>query len=294
MIEVIKVLLVDDKEDYCVSLAGVARNENIQIIYHLDWENGFELLKNDPEIAFIILDGKGKINEDQETEKDNFAFHAIQDILKWSSDLKKHIPYCVNTGFVERFEALEGNATIFNKTDADRRTMFKYIRDEVNNSLYQTIRKQFNEPFKPFDLGIISKKHEHLLIDIITSYQNQDYRKKNVTVQRDLLEAIYKSLNNPIPFLHESFFDVRKNNKPNLEWCTRYVEGRDTNGYKTSLLISLKIKAAFRIVVETTNEYSHLSDEIELKIPFLTNTFLLFEILTWLPEFAETHYKNYI
>lgn len=299
MSEVIKVLLVDDKEDYCVSLAGVARNENIQIIYHLDWENGFESLKNDPEIAFIILDGKGKINEDQETEKDNFVFYAIQDILKWSSDIKRHIPYCVNTGFVERFEALEGNATIFNKTDASRKAMFEFIRCEVENSPYQTLRKNFNEPFKPFDLGIISKKHEHLLIDIITCYQNLDYRKKNLTVQRDLLEAIFKSLNNPIPCLPNIFFDQVRGNKPDLTKCVLFIEDRDTrdskgNYHKLNKNINVSIKAAFRKIKESTNEFSHLNDEDVVKYPFISNTFLLMEILIWIPEFIEEHYSKNI
>src|SRR5574343_93596 len=101
MAAIIKVLLVDDKEDYCQSLVGVGRLSNLNIVYRLDWETGFEVLKNDPSIEFVILDGKGKIEEDQEVEKDNFVFKAIKDITQWSEKNKKHIPYCVNTGFIE-------------------------------------------------------------------------------------------------------------------------------------------------------------------------------------------------
>ena len=36
----IKVLLVDDKKDYCKSLSGVARHKNLQVVFELDWENG--------------------------------------------------------------------------------------------------------------------------------------------------------------------------------------------------------------------------------------------------------------
>ena len=294
MTPIIKVLLVDDKDDYCQSLVGIGRQNNLNIVYELDWEKGFEVLKNDSKIEFVILDGKGKIEEDQEVEKDNFVFKAIKDITQWSSENKKFMPYCVNTGFIERFEALEGNAKIFQKNDKDRNDMFEFIRTEVENSPYRTIRLQFNEPFIAFDKEIINKSYEHLLIEIISAYINKDFAKKNLNTQRDLLEAIFKSLNNTIPCLPDAFFDVRKNGKPTLEWCVRFIEDRETNGYKLNKDVPQKIKSSFRKVLETSNEFSHLSDEVELKIPFLSNTFLLMEILEWLPNFIQTNYKNYI
>ena len=294
MATIIKVLLVDDKEDYCQSLVGIGRQNNLNIVYELDWEKGFEVLKNDPKIEFVILDGKGKIEEDQEVEKDNFVIRAMKDIDNWSNQKKENLPYCVNTGFMESFGALEGNVKIFQKTEKDRIEMFQFIKTEVELSDYRTIRIQFNEPFIAFDKGIINKSYEHLLIDIIKAFQNQDYRKKNLTVQRDLLEAIFKSLNSSIPCLPDDFFDARKNGKPTLEWCVRFIEDRETNGNKLNKDVPQKIKSAFRKVLETSNEYSHLSDDKELKLPFLSNTFLLMEILEWIPTFIQTHYKNYI
>jgi hypothetical protein len=291
---IIKVLLVDDKEDYCQSLAGIARQYHLNLIYKLDWETGFEVLKTDPRIEFVILDGKGKIEEDQEVEKDNFVIRAMRDIDNWSNEKKQFMPYCVNTGFMDSFGTLEGNVKIFEKTEKDRNEMFQHIRTEVENSAYRTIRMQFDEPFIAFDKGIIDKSYEHLLIDIISAYQNQDYRKKNITVQRDLLEAIFKSLNTPIPCLHESFFEVRQNNKPNLEWCVRFMEDRDTNGHKLNKAIPQSIKSSFRKLKESTSEYSHLADETEIKIPFLSNTFLLMEVLEWLPKFVQNYYADYI
>lgn len=294
MATIIKVLLVDDKDDYCQSLVGIGRQNNLNIVYELDWEKGFEVLKNDPKIEFVILDGKGKIEEDQEVEKDNFVFRAIKDITKWSGENKKHIPYCVNTGFIERFEALEGNAKIFEKTEKDRGLMFQFIKEEIAFSNYRTVRMNYNEAFTPFDLNIIDKGYESLLVEIITALSNEDYAKKNLNVQRDLLEAIFKSLNNPVPCIPTAFFDATKKSKPNLESCTRFMEDRDSNGHKLNKAVPQSIKSAFRKLKESTSEYSHLSDEAILKIPFLSNTFLLMEILEWLPDFVKTNYPNYI
>jgi hypothetical protein len=293
----IRVLLVDDKEDYCKSLSGPARHKNIQIAYYLDWETGFEALKNDSKIEFVILDGKGKIEADQETERDNFVIRAMQDIERYAKKINKDIPYCVNTAFMERFEALEGNVTIFEKNDVQREKMFQFIVDEVTQSKYRTLRIPFEEAFTAFDIGIISKTYETLLIEIIESFNSKDFRKKNMNVQRDLFEAILKSLNTPIPCIPASLF--KDNGAPIHEWCTRYMEDRLTRDgnqteHKINLPIPKSIKSAFRKLKESTNEYSHLSDETVVKIPFLANTFLLMEVLEWLPGFVETNYKNYI
>ncbi len=185
---------------------------------------------------------------------------------------------------------------IFEKNDAERDKMFKHIISEVENSKYRTLRIPYDEVFKVFDLQIISKAHEHLLLDIIKTYTDKDYSKKNIGLQRDLLEAIFKSLNNPIPCIPNSFFDNRKNGKPNLEWATQFLENRPTGPNRNDRLniqIPPDIKAAFRKITESSNKLSHLTNE-EAKLPFLSNTFLLMEILSWLPEFVEKNYKNYI
>src|SRR5690554_31401 len=292
----IKVLLVDDKEDYCKSLSGVARHNNIQIVYSLDWETGFEILKNDANIEFVILDGKGKVEADQAIEHESFALKAMKDIDAYGSEISRDIPYCLNTGYIESCGAFTLSVKIFEKSDEQRDKMFEYIISEVKQSKYRTLRIPFDNAFKAFDLGIISKAYEGLFIEIIESLNSNDYRKKNMNVQRDLFEAIMKSLNNPIPCIPSSFF---KNGAPVQEWCTRYMEDRPTRDgnqteHKINLPIPQSIKASFRKLKESTNEYSHLSDETIVKTPFLANTFLLMEILEWLPEFVETNYKNYI
>jgi hypothetical protein len=293
----LRVLLVDDKKDYCESLSGVARHNNIQLEYKLDWETGFELLRNDPTIEFVILDGKGKIDADQEIERDNFALRAMKDLNAYSLQIGKHIPYCVNTGYIDRFESFEGNVEIYEKKDEDRDKMFKYIAQEVAKSDYRTARLKYEEPFRSFDKGIVSNIHEHLLVQIIQAYETNDFRKKNINVQRDLLEAIYMGLNNPIPCIPNTLFN--NNDKPVLEWCTIFMEDRNTrdalgNSHKLNKLVPTDIKAAFRKLKESTSGFSHLSDEDIVKTPFLANMFLVMEILEWLPEFVRTYYKNHI
>ena len=145
----------------------------------------------------------------------------------------------------------------------------------------------------------MSSTSKKLLVDIIQNIEDKNFAKKNLTTQRDLLEAIFKALNNPIPCIPNSFFTPAMNNKPNLEWCTMFLDNRDTRDanretFKLNKNINRSITAAIRKVKESTNEFSHLNENDIVKYPFLTNSFLLFEILIWLPEFVQEHYENYI
>lgn len=290
MSEIIKVLLVDDKEDYCESLAGIARKHNIHIIYKLDWETGFEVLQNERNIEFVILDGKGKLEEDQDKEKDNFAFTAIRDIDQYSNNINRDIPYCVNTGFIDNFEGLEGTVEIFEKGSSGRDNMFNYIQKEVLNSDYRTKRKLFPESFLVFDEGLLSGKHEYLLLDMIECFQKEDFRKKNLNIQRDILEACFLALNDPLSVLPPELF--RTDGKPIMEHCTLFLEGRRIRGKNCSLdyEIPKPIPPAVRKVKDSSSEYSHLSDEEMIKHPFLSNFYLIFEILDWLRDFRDEHF----
>jgi hypothetical protein len=187
-----------------------------------------------------------------------------------------------------------------------------YIKGEDNDRLIKEIilacneheevqaKKLHPEVFKAFDKGILPNSAKKLLIDIIHNIENKNFAKKNINTQRDLLEAIFKCLNNPIPCIPKSFFNPLQNNKPNLAWCVMFIEDRrevkDNNGqlHKLNKDINESIKSAFKKLKESTNEFSHLKEEDIVKYPFLSNSFLLFEILIWLPEFVEEHYPNYI
>lgn len=295
MADMIRILLVDDKEDYCESLVGVAGINDLEVVYALDWETGFDLLKKDSRIEFVILDGKGKIEADQEREKGNFVIRAMHDLNAWNHQQKKHIPFCVNTGFLDNFENLEENVEVFEKNARSRDRMFRYIREEVEKSEYRTAKLLFPEPFEVFDKAIIDFKYQHLLLDLIKCHQKGDYRKKNISVQRDLWEALLWSLNSPIPCIPDALYD----RKPNHESCTRFLEKRAAKGsdkkyYELDVEVPDVMKGALRKLKESVNQYSHLDDEEILKYPFLSNFYLLMEVLCWLPEFVDEHYKNYI
>lgn len=290
----IKVLLVDDNKDYCDSLADIALNNNLKVISKLNWEEAFPLLKTDTRIEFVILDGKGKITGDQQVEKVNFANHAIDEIKAWSYEQGKHIPFCINTGFMDKFDTLEGKVQMFGKNQRDTKRMFDYIKEEVEKTGYRTLRRKFPDAYKAFDQGIVAVKFEHTLNEIIDCYLKEDYRKKNLNVQRDLLEAILRALNHPIPAIPDSYF--YENGQPDLAESIKFLEGRvpQDKSQRIKFLPPADIRSALRKLKESTNSFSHLKEDDVVKYPFLANFYLIMEILCWLPDFVDEHYKNYV
>lgn len=303
-----KVIWFDDEHEKFQPYKDEAILNNVQLIGYSNSDEGIpELRDNYKDYDAVILDGLFfKVEGQKGTDIDQTAFGEVAKTLNELKAKGVILPWFIYSGqpsFVkDKNDLLEvlkdktfANGKVFDKSkEEDFVELLKEIKLEADLNPIRKIKVENPEAFLPFDLGIIDKSLEHLLIDVITAYQNRDYRKMNLNVQRDLLEAIFKSLNNPVPCIPTLFFDATKKNKPILELCTRFLEDRETNGRKLNKAVPQSIKSAFRKLKESTSEYSHLSEEVELKIPFLANTFLLMEILEWLPNFVKTNYANYI
>lgn len=307
-----KVLWFDDEHKTLELIKEEALIADIKLVGFADAVTGLkELQESYKEYHAVLLDGLFFKNEND--TGDVQSSEAFGEVAKVLGNFKANgiiIPWFIYSGqksFVKDKNVLVdvfsdvafANGKIFDKNkDEDFVELCNEIKIAADKNPITQARRTFPEVFIPFQNGIIDTKHEHLLLDILISYMNCDYRKKNVTVQRDLLEAIFKSLNNPIPYLKNEFFDDRQNGRPNLENCVKLVEGRRVYirgvEFSSDKRIKKTIQSAFRLLKESTSELSHLNDNEIVKYPFLNNTFLLLQILIWLPEFVEEHYKNYI
>jgi len=293
------ILWIDDDYKTQEDFISFAEQLKIDVTPFESHEEGMISLDSKPNFYHaVILDAKVKKGKD-DTKTGVAGLAASRDLLiEMNKDI--YLPYFIYTGqpdYMENEMFSQSYGEFYTKGDDNE----KLIRDILESCQKQPeiqARKSHPEIFLSFDKNILPQSSKKLLIDIVQNIENKNYAKKNLTTQRDLVEAILKSLN-AITCIPDSFFSDSMNNKPNLELCVMFLEDRDTrdgNGkiHKLNKNINKSIKAAFRKVKESTNEFSHLKDEDVVKYPFISNTFLLFEILIWLPEFAETHYKNYI
>lgn len=295
------ILWIDDDYKIQEDFISFAEQLGLDITAVESHEEGMlELEKKQNFYQAVILDAKVKKGK-EDTVTNLEGLKASRDkLIEINKD--SYLPFFIYTGQPDYI-----SNEMFSQSFGEY-----YIKGEDNEKLIKDIilacneheevqaKKLHPEVFLAFDKGILPDSAKKLLIDIIHNVENKNFAKKNINTQRDLLEAIFKSLNNkPIPCFPNSFFDEIKGNKPDLEKCVIFLEDRDTkdkngNYHKLNKNINKSIKSAIRKVKESTNEFSHLKEEDIVKFPFLANSFLLFEILIWLPEFVQEHYENYI
>lgn len=296
----LNILWIDDDYKTQEDFISFAEQDGIDIYPFESHEEGMESLYSKPNFYHgVILDAKVKKGK-EDTVTNLEGLKASRDrLIEINKDF--YLPFFIFTGQPDYI-----SNEMFSQSYGDY-----YVKGDDNEKLIQDIikacskhdeaqaKKLHPEMFTAFDKGILPDSAKKLLIDIIHNIENKNFAKKNINTQRDLLEVIFKSLNNPIPCIPNGFYNPSYNNKPNLEWCIMFLEDRETkdsNGqsFKLNKNISKNIKSSLRKVKESTNEFSHLKEEDIVKYPFLSNSFLLFEILIWLPEFVEEHYPNYI
>ena len=289
------ILWIDDDYKTQEDFISFAEQFGLDITPFESHEEGMISLECKPDFYHaVILDAKvKKAKEDTKTGVAGLA--ASRDrLIEINKDV--YLPYFIFTGqpdYMEDEMFVQSYGKFYTKGDDNEQLMNDIIKDCESHPEIQA-RKLHPDVFLAFDKEILPDSAKKILIDIIQNIENKNFAKKNINSQRDLLEAIFKSLNNPIPCIPNVFFDTTKNNKPNLEKCVRFFEDRETDGNRLNKNISQVIKSSFRKVKESTNEFSHLKDEDIIKYPFLSNSFLLFEILIWLPKFADEYYQNYI
>ena len=188
-------------------------------------------------------------------------------------------------------------ALFVEKKEGSSQELFEHIIAKVKNAPDFKLRNDYSSSFRIFDDEIIDKKYIHCFMELLICIKEKNYKKKNLTIQRDLLEAIYLGLIQNIEFIPEEFINAK--GKPNQEWCTMYIEGRKVIQRPTDVgfelnnrnFIPQNYKSIFRKLKESTNQYSHVDENEFLKYPFLTNTFGLLELIDWLPGFIDENLK---
>lgn len=292
----LKVLWIDDEYKKQEDLIGDAEQDGIDIFPCESHEEGIIELNANPNYHAVILDAKVK-HKKADTVSNLNGLRASRDFLI-EYNKTNYLPFFIFTGQPDYTsnEIFEQSYGKFYTKGMDNEILFQDIIKSQEERQEAQARKDFPESFIVFDKGILGSHEKKLFLEIIGSYEIKDYRKKNMNTQRDLLEAIFRSLNSTIPCIPN---ELIPNGRPNLESCTVYLENRRTkdgrNGFVTlDYPVKKDISASIRKLKESTNRYSHLNDEDQVEFPFLANFYLIHEILYWLPDFVEEHYPNYI
>ena len=289
------VLWIDDQHESLDAVHKTATDFDIKLWPYKSMNGGCgELEANLSKYDAVLLDAKFFENEtDVQGTEDTRWVHQTKDRIR---DLDNTLAYFVLTGQAKTYASPEFNNAfphVFNKgVDKDEDALFNMLVDACENRELTKLKHKYNECFEVFDLGTIELKYQPLLIDILSSLENQDFRKKNFSVMRDLFEASLLGLIGigciPAVFLNQYGL-------PNHEWCAIYMEERDTrlpdaSIHKIQHQVPKANRAMVRKLKESLSEHQHLGDNEILKYEYLSNSNLMLEYLIWIANLHKTYY----
>src|SRR5207244_1165767 len=134
----IRVLLVDDNQNFCKSFINRHDSEEFEVFADYSLDKAKQTLQEDFfSYHFVVLDGLGLLFEG-ETEgqgNDGFAMAAVQEIRALATKFGRALPYCLYTAFHEdrvlnALKQADSSLEIYKKTiSEDEPRMWQYIRD---------------------------------------------------------------------------------------------------------------------------------------------------------------------
>tara|TARA_R110002050_G_scaffold271454_1_gene414881 strand:- start:3032 stop:3955 length:924 start_codon:yes stop_codon:yes gene_type:complete len=302
-----KVLWFDDEHLKLETIKEDALNYNIELIGYSNAKDGIEELKNNfNKFYAVVVDGLFFDSPEQKgSAVENTAFGEVAKFLTGEKARGNFMPWFIFSGqpsFVKEKNDLVkvladkdfGSGKVYDKNnDDDFVKLCEEIVISTNTIAEKRVKITYSKSFKVFALKIVDSKYEHNLVELLVCLENKDFKKKNLNVVRDILESIFLTLINDFECIPETFKNDK--GKPNLEWCTRYLEGRRTmdaggKDFQCSMKIPAHISSNIRYIKEVSNAYSHLSENEKVETSFKSATFSMIEVLEWIPHFIEENF----
>ena len=184
-------------------------------------------------------------------------------------------------------ESWEDDLRIFVKGE-QQKEMFAYLKEEVKKLPETEIIMMYSDVFELFDRGYLDTSYREKLLFILMNYESRQQQEVEgaITQIRKILEGIYKALGimgriDPV---------LIPNNRPNLEWCQRYISGLNIDGFDEipPAIVPSHIGWTLKILKENSSaagahDYGDSVHNFALK----TMVFALLDVLLWFKKFAQ-------
>ncbi|SMO38578.1 hypothetical protein [Fodinibius sediminis] len=296
MSDFLKVMIIENEEDYADSLEDNAAYKDIELIHFDNLEDGLaELTDNFPFYDGLILDGKGHLSADKPVEKDVHAYKALKKLRELGEE-GKLIPRVINTGYFEDMQDVTEyeDIDIFEKFKEEDE-MLDTLKGMIENSNMYKYKKKYPNVFSLFVNKYFPDRKALDLIQILNALDSKEQSviRANLSLIRTFLEPLYKGMAD-LGFIPKEFYDTDEDEIA-ATWCERYVtfrsvdievkENGDTKkntfkandrivpnhiGWELSQIRNLCSKAG-------SHDYSYNVSNITLK----SATFSLLNILDW-------------
>jgi hypothetical protein len=299
----IKVLVSDDNKRLFEPWSEKAVRFDIDLKCFSNWEEAqYELDNNWDVYEFIILDGKGKIQEEGVEANQKHLITAVQ-WLKVQFGNGRYKPIVIYTGFYELIEGITiKDAQILEIFDKDKNEIdevFNFILKVVNNNPEREARAQFPDIFEVFDSGFLSKAMKNEFIEICKELKkdNPAQYKSTLRRMRPLIENVLNQLKNAdgnlipkalfktgVPETSGIIFHLA--GKPRFNRDKREME------YYAEKVLPEHVYYLINTLYDTTSKVAmHDYDQKITKYLVKSCLFGLLEFLIWFKDF---YTKNYI
>jgi hypothetical protein len=201
----IKVLVSDDNRRLFEPWSEKAVKFDIELNCFSNWEEAqFELDNNWEDYEFVILDGKGKIQEESPEANKKHLITAVN-WLKEQKGNGKYKPVVIYTGFYEAIEDIVIKDTqileIFDKDKREIEDVLKFIITESKKTPDRIIKNIYPDVFEIFEKRYLDNDVEKMLLSLLKEtriIQGNDLRPFSTKI-RSIQESIYKNLNHYFP-----------------------------------------------------------------------------------------------
>lgn len=293
-----KVLFIDDNPRYANPLIDIAFNHHhIELIYYEDWEQGKSALISQPDnFQAIILDGRGKVNQDDKGDNPKHLSIAIQDI----KDLQQkgiHINYVVNTAYLEELSSYFQVEYMVDKMDTER--LFAILKQLIYTSDIHRIKSLHATVFATIGNGYLPKICEELLINALLPIENNQLTLNTLNLGRQLIEHVYMRLHeyddNLIPY---EFFRYEKGHI-NLKFCELRLTGKEIRNKGDVLYPAIQTVLPEHLciilgpITAICHSGSHPSNEKVLtkySLSIVMNGIM--DLLIWFKQFVDKYYLS--
>ncbi len=238
----IRVLIIDDDADYTKQLTIPAAKRQILLKSATNWQQGFDIIKGDNLIRFIILDARCFINETQVagTESERFLITAIDELKEWQRSNGRFIPFCINTGYADSKKMFDHQYNVFSKDD-NVEVLLNYVWDEYQKSGIGQFSSQYPEPFE-FVSDYFTQENKEVISAL---FNNNKFLK---TGQKDRIDNL-----GDLRRLYEHFWDIM-----HIDYLERDInEFPSSDGKRTA-----KIKDAVNAKITIPKIISNWADNL--------------------------------
>jgi hypothetical protein len=268
----IVVLMIDDKEDYYLSIKGFAERNDVKLLFRDNLEDGVELLRSSIDIFGVVLDGKGflKSGQPQGSESESFIHEALTQIRVLEEKRGIHYAKIALTAWASQLEeSLKGRIKVFDKSKIainpeEKTRLFTYLKNEIVNIKDYLLIRKYSRELQLVE-KLLSKEHYNIVVEVCSLIEEEviSYN-DSYTKLRILLEAGLKKLNKDSSLLDNKLF--HPDGRPNLGWITRYFKGLviSVDNNRTIIFPAVR-RGEHRVPPHIASSFSTLSELSNIK-----------------------------